>query len=94
MWVIDACISSKLFPLVSGTSFATKATVKPHMPDIIKNVPVVWLQHLFYYYQIVAKGRARNSSQKKKKTKCEKICYTRWAPFHHKFEGVCDYPRE
>ena len=36
---IDACISSSVRPLVSGTSFATNRTVKPHMLANMKNVP-------------------------------------------------------
>lgn len=37
--VIEACISSKVFPLVSGTSFAIKTTVEPQRTEKIKNVP-------------------------------------------------------
>lgn len=36
---IDNCISSKVRPLVSGTSFATNITVKPHTAENMKNVP-------------------------------------------------------
>ncbi|PON85527.1 hypothetical protein TorRG33x02_186760 [Trema orientale] len=38
---IEACISSKLRPFVSGTSFATKRTVKPPMAPKMKKVPAV-----------------------------------------------------
>jgi hypothetical protein len=38
---IDACISSRARPLVSGTSFATNRIVKPEMPENMKNVPDV-----------------------------------------------------
>lgn len=37
---IDACISSRVRPLVSGTSFATNRTVKQQMAENMKNVPV------------------------------------------------------
>ena len=40
-WDIDACISSRARPLVSGTSFATNITVKPEMTEKMKNVPEV-----------------------------------------------------
>lgn len=36
---MEACISSKVRPLVSGTSFATNITVKPHTAENMKNVP-------------------------------------------------------
>jgi uncharacterized protein (DUF39 family) len=37
--VIDACISSRVRPLVSGTNFATNRTAKPQTPENMKNVP-------------------------------------------------------
>ena len=47
-WVIDSCISSSTRPFVSGTSFATDKTAKPHMPMYMKNVPeVVWPKNSF-----------------------------------------------
>lgn len=36
---MDACISSNVRPLVSGTSFATNRIVNPHTLENIKNVP-------------------------------------------------------
>ena len=36
---IDACISSSVRPLVSGTSLATNRTVMPHMLENMKKVP-------------------------------------------------------
>lgn len=35
----DACISSSVWPLVSGTSFATKTMVNPHTAENMKKVP-------------------------------------------------------
>ena len=38
---MDACISSKVRPLVSATSFATKTTAAPATAEKMKNVPAV-----------------------------------------------------
>lgn len=35
----EACISSSVRPLVSGTNLATNRTVMPHTPQNSKNVP-------------------------------------------------------
>lgn len=40
-WVIDACTSSRVRPLVSGTSFATNTTPKPLIPENMRNVPEI-----------------------------------------------------
>ena len=36
---MDACISSNVLPLVSGTSLAMNRTPKPQMLENMKNVP-------------------------------------------------------
>lgn len=36
---MDDCISSSVLPLVSGTSIATNVTLKPEIPESMKNVP-------------------------------------------------------
>ena len=44
----EAWISSSVRPLVSGTSFATNSTVKPHMPENMKKVPAQTYIYKFY----------------------------------------------
>lgn len=50
---IEACISSKVRPLVSGTSFATNRSVKPQIDEKNRNVPEAVQSVDKNYYQFL-----------------------------------------
>lgn len=61
-YAIEACISSKVLPLVSGTSFAMKRTVRQPMAAKMKNVPAV-----VKLIVVVRNNKGKKKKERKKK---------------------------